>query len=280
MSLHPGVLDIALAKTSDESERETIRRLKQDYLHLLEQQDIAVDKIRENMLSRGEQPPKHSKELQAEIDAMAAEAMKMDESTLKEAEEMTAKEIVSSLGYALKFNVPISRDLLIYLHEDDRPIQQAYIDLQERVADALLEFSLSEADRAAVAKEIAATYEDMKKSGGRICLILENEDEEDDYESYVDAKAIGAVLDQLDEVSERLGTRELSSFISLGPWEPEEWFDPQEGIRAVKALQNELKKKPRLVKKAKTVEKDLGVFLDALIYAKREGVRFCLQWDI
>lgn len=275
MSLNPGVLDIALAKTADESERETIRRLKENYVNLLNEQEVTLSRIQENMLRRGEEPPKHSKAFEAEIDEMVAEATEMDENTLKEAEQMSATEILSSLGYALKFNVPISRDLLKYFHEEDKPIQEACIDLQEQVADALLASSLDEAARREIAREIAGTYAAMKKSGVEIYILLEKDEE--DFDSFVNGKAIGAALDELDAIAEELGTRTLSSFVTVDPWEPEEWFEPEDGIQAVKALHEALKKNPRALKKAKIVRKDLREYLDVLTHAKRHGIRFCLQ---
>jgi hypothetical protein len=278
MSLNPAILDAALAKTADESERKAILRLKEDYAQFLKEQDASILKIRSNMLRRGEQPPKYSEEFQAEIDEMADTATTLDEDTLNDCRHMSAKEIVSTMGYALKFNTPASRELLTYLHREDRPIQKAWIDLQEKVADEMLEFALDDADRNQLLKEIAEFYGDSEKPGVALFIVLERE--VTDFDTFVNGKAIGAALEKLDSIARGLGERDLSSFVEMDHGKMETWFAPEGGIQVVTALEAALQKSPRKVKKSKAVQEDLREYLDVLTYARNHGIKFRFHVDI
>jgi hypothetical protein len=278
MSLNPAILDVALAKTADESERKSIGRLKKDYMQLLKEQDASLLKIRANMLRRGEKLPQYSAEFQAEIDEMAESAATLDEDTLNDCRPMSAKEIVSTLGYALKFNVPASRGFLTYLHREDRPIQKAWIDLQEKVAEEMLEFALDEADRDQIVKEIAEFYGDTEKPGAALFIVLDREVA--DFDTFVNGKAVGAALEKLDSVSRGLGARDLSSFVEMDQGKGGEWFLPEDGIQVVTALHAALQKSPRKVKQGKAVLADLREYLDVLTYARDHGIRFRFHLDI
>jgi hypothetical protein len=278
MSLNPAILDAALAKTADESEFKTILRLKKDYVQFLKEQDASILKIRANMLRRGEQLPQYSEEFQAEIDEMADSAVTLDEDTLNDCRKMSPKEIVGTLGYALKFNVPASRGLLTYLHREDRPIQKAWIDLQEKVADEMLEFGLDDADRDQVLKEIAEFYGDSEKPGVALFIVLERE--VTDFDTFVNGKAIGAALEKLNSIARDLGERDLSSFVEMDHGKRGTWFAPEDGIQVLLALEAALQKSPRKVKKSKAVLEDLREYLDVLTYARNHGIRFRFHLDI
>jgi hypothetical protein len=278
MSLNPAILDVALAKTTDESERKFIRRLKKDYMQLLKEQDASLLKIRANMVRRGEKLPQYSPEFQAEIDEMTESVTTLDEDTLNDCRKMSAKEIVGTLGYALKFNVPASRQLLTYLHREDRPIQKAWIDLQERVADEMLEFALDEADRGQIINEIGEFYRDSEKPGVALFIVLERE--VTDFDTFVNGKAVGAALEKLESLSRSLGSRDLGYFLEMDQGKGGEWFAPEDCIQVVTALEAALQKSPRKVKQSKAVLADLREYLDVFTYARDHGIRFRFHLDI
>jgi hypothetical protein len=178
----------------------------------------------------------------------------------------------------LKFNVPASRGLLTYLHREDRPIQKAWIDLQEKFADEMLEFGLDDADRDQVLKEIAEFYGDSEKPGVALFIVLERE--VTDFDTFVNGKAIGAALEKLNSIARDLGERDLSSFVEMDQGKGGEWFAPEDGIQVVTALETVLQKSPRKVKQGKAVLADLREYLDVLTYARDHGIRFRFHLDI
>jgi hypothetical protein len=95
--------------------------------------------------------------------------------------------------------------------------------------------------------------------------------------------------DELDSVAQEAGLATLTSFMSQDPEDleefleddagqlelpPMEWFDPEDGLKAVESLIGFLDSNPKSITKSKEILEDLKVVKSELEAAVRENMKF------
>lgn len=115
-------------------------------------------------------------------------------------------------------------------------------------------------------------------------------------DTFVNGKAIARESEQLDQVTQRLGLRELNDFVSANPEEllsiaeelgvelphappPEAWFTPEEGLNWISNLQSRLTDHPYEVGDAEAVMRDLAEYRDLLLAVQAHAARWHFAVD-
>ena len=118
------------------------------------------------------------------------------------------------------------------------------------------------------------------------------------FDPFVNGKFIAEESDVLDRIATRLGVTPLMDFFSASPdemsdfldgeglaeiaemkLERESWFDPEDGLRTMKALLGSLAEKSAEVEKLQGVISDLRQFEQVLLRAKSNGAKWHLGVD-
>lgn len=116
------------------------------------------------------------------------------------------------------------------------------------------------------------------------------------FDPMVNGKSLGHCIGALDAECEDLGTRPITSFVSMEAEElkaflvgeglgdlaesaQEEWFEPRECLPTIDALIAIVPQRPNLSDRAEAVVEDLQEIRAVLEKAEEAGVRFHLQYD-
>ena len=118
------------------------------------------------------------------------------------------------------------------------------------------------------------------------------------FDLFVNGKFIAEESDELDRIATKLGVTPLMDFFSTSPeemtdfldaedvgkisdmkLEKESWFNPEDGLRTVKALLSDFTEKSTKVENLQGVVSDLREFEQVLLKAKNHGVKWHLSID-
>lgn len=137
-----------------------------------------------------------------------------------------------------------------------------------------------------------------------IALIVE--DDLDQYDAYQPLKAIGRSLKKLNEVADEIGCSRLTEFYtgeddsdrfgrevldeiaehegwsdyrSGGGGDKDAWFDADEGLEAVRALQGFIDSDRETFKKPEAILKELALMENVLVEAVNQSLRFRIEAD-
>lgn len=137
-----------------------------------------------------------------------------------------------------------------------------------------------------------------------IALIIE--DDLDQYDAYQPLKAIGRSLKKLNEVADEIGCSRLTEFYtgeddsdrfgrevldeiaehegwsdyrSGGGGDKDAWFDADEGLEAVRALQGFIDSDRETFRKPEAILKELALMENVLVEAVNQSLRFRIEAD-
>ena len=119
------------------------------------------------------------------------------------------------------------------------------------------------------------------------------------FDSFVNGKFLAEESDALDRIATKLEVTPLMDFFSTPPGEisdfldgeglgeiadmklgKQSWFDPEDGLRTVKALLSYFAEKSAKVENLQGVVSDLREFKQVLLKAKNHGVKWHLSVDL
>lgn len=263
--------DIAFNKCENDQIREKILYIKDKHRELLEEDKIQNSKILENRIRRGEKIQKMSNSLKEEIDETEKESASYMKSIQDSCSKLSYQTILYSKACSLKSDLTFEKSIVSHLHREDRIHKRRVISLKQNLITLMIECISDES----LTNKLKETQVGI--NGIAHYIVLQRS--VDDFDIYVNGKAIGQTIGQLDQLCDGLRIKPVSAFVQGDQYDTETWYAPDDGLGTFNTLLTFLQENPRKVKGSKNIEKDLIEYREVLEYAKKTNNWFRIQID-